>query len=68
MKFIALEFNFDGTETYRNVLKHRKTCSYWNNEKHKDCHICLECFGGGLTQFTEDLFRELNLNMNKDFK
>jgi len=30
---------------YTDVLKHRRTCKKWGKE------FCLQCFGGGLTQF-----------------
>jgi len=41
------------SKTYLNVLKHRLDCSNWKNKI-----LCIECFGGGLTKYTEDLFRE----------
>ena len=40
-------------KTYRKVLQHRKKCKKWGKE------FCLECFGGGLTQFTNDLLKEM---------
>jgi len=33
---------------YRKVLKHRNNCPKWTKE------FCLECFGGGLTKFSEN--------------
>jgi len=40
------------SETYKKVLIHRKTCPKWGKS------FCLLCFGGGLTQFTNDLEEE----------
>jgi hypothetical protein len=40
------------SETYRKVLKHRKTCSKWGKG------FCLKCFGGGLTQFLRNVKEE----------
>ncbi len=54
---------FRDSKTYQNVLKHRATCPSWiawNNNK--PAPLCLQCFGGGLTHFFEDLERELKLS------
>lgn len=40
------------SETYRKVIAHRMECRDWRTQ------FCLECFGGGLTQFTKDLAKE----------
>jgi len=48
------EQNWNNSETYRKVLHHRRTCPLWDTHQ-----LCLECFGGGLTKFTEDLRKEL---------
>jgi len=53
----AMEF-MEESKVYRNVLKHRRTCKRWEKE------FCLDCFGGGLTQFTKSLQKE-NLAKNK---
>ncbi len=39
-------------KTYRNVLEHRRNCKKWGNE------FCLDCFGGGLTRFINNLNSE----------
>lgn len=44
--------NIGEFETYRKVLQHRKNCELWGKG------FCLDCFGGGLTQFTMDLDKE----------
>ncbi len=41
-------------KTYRDVLEHRRECKKWNIET-----TCLECFGGGLTKFLENVKEEL---------
>jgi hypothetical protein len=41
------------SETYLNVLEHRKNCPKWGKE------FCLDCFGGGLMKFSEELMNEL---------
>jgi hypothetical protein len=41
------------SKTYAKVLLHRRECPLWNK-----C-FCLDCFGGGLTQFTRDLSDEM---------
>ncbi len=43
------------SKVYNNILKHRKTCPHWQNNE-----LCLECFGGGLTFFAEQLLMEYN--------
>ena len=47
----AVEFK-QLSKTYSKVLAHRKKCKKWGKE------FCIECFGGGLTQFTRDLEKE----------
>ncbi len=44
------------SKTYREILEHRRSCPKWGKE------FCMECFGGGLTKFSENLIKELNLN------
>jgi len=41
------------SNTYKKILIHRHNCRHW-----KSGTLCLECFGGGLTRFFEDLIRE----------
>jgi hypothetical protein len=41
-------------DVYQKVLKHRNYCP-----KYQSGDLCLDCFGGGLTKFTEDLFDEM---------
>ena len=40
------------SKCYREVLEHRRNCKKWGKE------FCLECFGGGLTKFIENLESE----------
>ena len=47
------------SDVYMKALNHRKTCAKWNNG------FCLECFGGGLTLYTEHLFEELEAKGKK---
>jgi len=42
-----------GFEAYEKVLRHRRTCPKWGKS------FCLECFGGGLTKYTERLLYEI---------
>ncbi len=35
--------------TYRKILEHRRKCKKWGKD------FCLECFGGGLTNFLDKL-------------
>lgn len=56
MRLIEIELNF--TNTYLKVLAHRNKCPKW------DKSFCLECFGGGLGMFTENLFDELDERYN----
>ena len=44
-----MEIELRESETYAKVLEHRKTCHKWGTA------FCLECFGGGLTNFTKNL-------------
>lgn len=44
----AMDFQQE-SKTYSDVLKHRRNCKLWTKG------FCLDCFGGGLTQFTIDL-------------
>jgi hypothetical protein len=47
------------TETYKKVLEHRKKCNHWHFGNAVGYGNCLECFGGGLTLFTKNLFEEM---------
>jgi len=40
-------------KTYRKVLLHRISCPKWEKK------FCLDCFGGGLTEFVNNLIIEL---------
>ena len=40
------------SETYRKILNHRNNCNNWGKD------FCLECFGGGLTQFIKSISEE----------
>lgn len=51
----AMEFEVE-SRTYAHVLEHRRKCKKWAKE------FCLDCFGGGLTQFTKDLEMEKSLS------
>ena len=42
------------TKAYKEVLAHRKNCKKWGKD------FCLDCFGGGLTQFVEKITDEKN--------
>ena len=41
-----------GTKALRKVTMHREECPKWGKE------FCLECFGGGLRNFLENLFKD----------
>jgi len=41
--------------TYKRILEHRRKCKKWGKE------FCLECFGGGLTHFLNNIRDELSL-------
>lgn len=41
------------TETSKKILEHRNNCKKWNKK------FCLDCFGGGLTQFAKNIDEEL---------
>ena len=41
------------TKTYKKVQEHRRHCHKWAKE------FCIDCFGGGLLRFTENLMKEL---------
>ena len=43
---------------YRKVLKHRNKCSKWTKD------FCLECFGGGLTKFSEKITEIEDIDRN----
>lgn len=40
------------SEVYKKVREHRGNCSNWMQG------FCLECFGGGLNQFVDELEKE----------
>jgi len=40
------------SKPYRKVLEHRRTCKKWGKK------FCLECFGGGLSKFVDELHKE----------
>jgi len=46
-------FNEKDIDAYKIVLEHRGRCSKWGKE------FCLECFGGGLTQYKSDILKQL---------
>ena len=50
---VIVAFRKTDTKTYHKILEHRGDCLKWGRE------FCLECFGGGLTKYTENLFEEL---------
>lgn len=41
------------SKTYRQILEHRRKCKRWGKK------FCLECFGEGLTLFTDKIRHEL---------
>ena len=43
------------SKTYRKILDHRKTCNKWGKS------FCLDCFGGGLTKYTDNLIDEVGI-------
>lgn len=47
------------SKSYRAVLRHRKTCQWWNDSyaiSHRP--VCFDCFGGGLNKFQDSLDKE----------
>lgn len=46
--------------SYKKVIEHRKICPKWGKD------FCLDCFGGGLTVFTRNIFEELKLNLREE--
>ncbi len=46
--------NIDQLDVYKQIVEHRKYCPKWRLGV-----ICLDCFGGGITRFTDDLLREM---------
>lgn len=50
------------SKIYRKVLEHRRTCPKWGKG------FCLECFGGGLTNFTRMLEEEFYKQKRKGVK
>jgi len=46
-------YDMISSQTYRKILEHRKNCPKWGKD------FCIECFGMGLTKFTEDFQREI---------
>lgn len=52
MQYYDPEQFFKESDTYKKVLEHRKHCQYWGKT------FCIDCFGGGLTKFTENLIAE----------
>lgn len=49
------------SKTYLKVLDHRKNCYNWPKFMNDKGGFCLECFGGGLTKYAENLINELHL-------
>lgn len=47
------KIDVEDLELYKKIRKHRSTCRHWG------LSFCLECFGGGLTKFTDKLKKEL---------
>lgn len=52
----------DVSKTYREISKHRNRCPKWGKE------FCLECFGGGLNRFTENLIEEFEKEFGRNKK
>ncbi len=48
------------SKTYRKILEHRRTYPSWTKD------FCLDCFGGGLTQFTRGFKEEFALGRKND--
>lgn len=46
------EIRMSESETYRKILEHRRHCPKWTKD------FCMECFGGGLTIFSDKLWME----------
>lgn len=73
---MTLRFIINDSETYKQVIEHRTKCKKWPQPiltKDKEMIIldgkfCLECFGGGLTKFSENLIRELNFVIKEDIE
>ncbi len=42
----------EDSKIYKKIREHRSNCSKWGR------YFCLDCFGGGLTHFTNDLITE----------
>jgi len=54
-KFIALWYVEEiAREEYKKILEHRRNCPKWQKKE-----LCLECFGGGLTKFWENIIEKL---------
>lgn len=48
------------SKTYRDILEHRKNCKKWGKG------FCLDCFGGGLTLFLEEINYEFAKKQNQE--
>jgi len=44
------------SDEYRRILEHRRDCPKWSKD------FCIDCFGGGLTIFTDKLNMERRLS------
>lgn len=40
--------NFE--KAYKEIIQHRSKCEKWKKQE-----MCIDCFGGGLTKFTEKI-------------
>jgi hypothetical protein len=49
-------------KTYWKVLLHRISCPKWEKE------FCVDCFGGGLTEFVDNLVNELEIEAKENEK
>jgi len=52
-------FRVTMSKEYKKILEHRKTCSSWKLwSENKSAPLCLDCFGGGLTIFSNKILDE----------
>lgn len=53
-------YDLEQLDVYKKVLKHRNHCL-----KYRSGFVCLDCFGGGLQKFTEDLLKKFRILYKK---